>query len=319
VALRIYRSVEELDSEFGPSALTIGNFDGVHAGHRRILRRVVETARRNGWKPSALTFHPHPTKVVAPQRAPRLLTTPEERCRLIAEEGIEQVLVLPFGPVTAHLTPEEFVTRILVARLDAKAVLIGQNFRFGHKQAGDTRMLQELGLRHGFRTEVIPAVSLRGRPISSSEVRRLIVAGHVAWAARLLERPHFVEGDVVTGRGIGTSKTVPTLNLRTEAEVLPATGVYVTRTTDLDGGRRWPSVTNVGFRPTFGGEDLSVESFVLEPLGEERPLRMRLEFLRRLRAEAKFPDAESLKAQILRDAGRARAYFRRLEKWVGAG
>lgn len=316
MGVRIHRSLEELDGGFGPSALSIGNFDGVHAGHRRILRRVVEMARENGWKPSALTFHPHPAKVVAPQRAPRLLTTPEQRCALMAEEGIEQVLVLPFVDEIARLTPEEFARDILAARLGAKAVLVGANFRFGHRQAGDTRMLEDLGRRHGFLTEVVPAVSLRRRAISSSEVRRLIVAGNVSLAVRLLERPHFLEGDVVAGRGIGTSETVPTLNLRTAAEVLPASGVYVTRTMDLAGGSVWPSVTNVGYRPTFDGADLSIESHLLVSLETERPLRIRVEFLRRLRPEFRFPDAESLKAQILRDVSRARAYFRRLDRWV---
>src|SRR5574341_1030601 len=236
--IRIYRGLDELDGGFGPCVLSIGNFDGVHAGHRRIFRRVTEVARTHGWKPSAMTFDPHPARIVAPHRAPRLLTTPEQRSALMAVEGIEQVLVLPFRNEIAHLTPEEFVREILVGKLGVRAVLVGDNFRFGHRQAGDTRMLQELGPRYGFLTEVIPAVSLRGRVVSSSEARRLIEAGNVALARRLLERPHFVEGEVVPGRGIGSSKTVPTLNLRSDAEVLPATGVYVTRTFDRSEERR---------------------------------------------------------------------------------
>ncbi len=314
-APRVFRSLEAADA-FGPCALTIGNFDGAHAGHRRIFRRVTELARENGWKASAMTFDPHPTKVVAPHRAPKLLTTPEQRCTLMAQEGIDQVLILPFGPEIARLTPEEFARRILVEQLGARAVLVGDNFRFGHGQAGDTATLTKLGQTLGFVTEVIPAVALRGRTISSSGIRRLIEAGDVALAARLLERPHFLEGPVVPGRGVGSKKTVPTLNLRAGAEVLPATGVYITRTYDLDTGRSWPSVTNVGHRPTFDGGDLSVETFLLEPLEGAAPARIRVELLRRLRDERKFPDAESLKAQILRDASRARAFFRRLGRWV---
>src|SRR5574341_1953921 len=141
--IRIYRGLDELDGGFGPCVLSIGNFDGVHAGHRRIFRRVTEIARARGWKPSAMTFDPHPTKIVAPHRAPRLLTTPEQRSSLMAVEGIEQVLVLPFRNEIAHLTPEEFVREILVGKLGVRAVLVGDNFRFGHRQAGDTRMLHK--------------------------------------------------------------------------------------------------------------------------------------------------------------------------------
>jgi riboflavin kinase/FMN adenylyltransferase len=315
--LRIYRSLEELTEPFGPCALSIGNFDGVHAGHRRILRRVAELARTRGWKAAALTFDPHPATVVAPERAPRLLTTPEQRCHLMAEEGIEEVLVLPFGPELARLSPEEFACRILRGRLDARAVLVGSNFRFGHRQAGNVEVLRALGERYGFETEIVPPVQLRGRLISSSEIRRLIESGQVGLAARLLERPHFLEGPVVAGRGIGAAKTVPTLNMRPEGEVLPATGVYVTRTTDVETGASWPSVTNVGYRPTFGGTDLTVESFVLEGLEGDPPRRVRVEFLRRLREERKFATAEALREQILRDAARARAWHRRAEKWIG--
>ncbi len=313
--IRIYRSLDEA-ADFGPCALTIGNFDGAHAGHRRIFRRVAEVARKNGWKASAMTFDPHPAKIVAPERAPKLLTTPDQRCALMAEEGIEQVLILPFAPNIAQLTPEEFAREILIRRLGACAVLVGDNFRFGHRHAGDTATLQKLGETLGFVTEVVPAVTLRTWMISSSVVRRLIQDGSVSKAARLLERPHFVEGDVVRGLGIGSRETVPTLNMRPAGEVMPANGVYVTRTTDADGKRRWPSVTNIGFRPTFDGSGLTVETHLLAPLTGETPGRIRVEFLRRLRAERKFADAASLKAQILADMSRAKVFFRRLDQWV---
>ncbi|MEK7406118.1 MAG: bifunctional riboflavin kinase/FAD synthetase, partial [Acidobacteriota bacterium] len=178
--MRIYRSLEEIDHAFGPCALTIGNFDGVHAGHRRILRRVAAVARERGWKPSALTFDPHPLRVVAPARAPRLLTTPEERCRLMEEEGIAQALILPFNREVSLLGPEEFARGVLKDKLDARVVLVGDNFRFGYQHAGDTRLLEQLGRRLGFAVEALAAVSLRGRVISSSEVRRLIEAGAVS-------------------------------------------------------------------------------------------------------------------------------------------
>ena len=176
---RIYRALEELDHDFGPSAVTVGNFDGVHGGHRRILRRVAALAGERGWKPSVLTFDPHPVRIVAPDRAPRLLTTPEERALAMREEGIQQVLILPFTRELSQFSPEQFVRDILVARLDARAVLVGGNFRFGHEHAGDTRLLEELGRRYGFLVEGIPAIRIRGSVVSSSEVRRLIQEGNV--------------------------------------------------------------------------------------------------------------------------------------------
>ena len=311
---RIYHSLQEAADGFGPCALTVGNFDGVHAGHRRILRRVVWLAHQNGWKPAALTFDPHPAKIVAPQRAPRLLTTPEQRALLMRDEGIAQVLVLPFTPELSRFRPEQFVQTILREKLDARAVLVGENFRFGYRHAGDTRLLSELGQRHGFLTEVLPAVALRGRTVSSSEVRRLLDRGKVSLAARLLERPHALQGTVVPGQGIGSKMTVPTLNLAPGAEVLPATGVYITRTHALDDGRSWPSVTNVGCRPTFGGDTLLVETSLLSPLQGAPPRVIRVELLHRLRGERKFPNPELLRAQILRDVARAQAFFRRLER-----
>jgi riboflavin kinase / FMN adenylyltransferase len=314
---RVFRSLDEVPPDFGPSALTIGNFDGVHAAHRRILRRVKEVAGERGLKPSALTFNPHPSKVVAPARAPRLISTPEQRAVLMREEGIEQVLIMPFDRHVAHLTPEQFVEQVLVRKLGVRAVVLGHDFCFGYKQSGNVRVLQELGRKYGFTTEEVKAVTVRGRLVSSTALRRLIEAGRVAQAARLLERPFALEGEVVPGRGVGSRQTVPTLNLAAHTEALPAAGVYVTRTSNLEDGYAWPSVTNVGYRPTFGeGQELSIETFLLEPLAGETPHHIRVQFLWRVRDERQFPDAPALKQQILRDAGLAQAYFRRVQKWT---
>jgi len=314
---RLFHRLDEVPADFGPSALTIGNFDGVHAGHRRILRRVREMAEENGWKASVMTFDPHPTKVVAPDRAPRLMTLPEQRCFLMREEGIEQVLILPFNAEVAQLTPEQFVEQVLVRKLGARAIVVGENFRFGHKEAGDTHLLMSMGKRFGYTTEIVQAVSCRGKQVSSSGLRHLVEAGAVARAGRYLMRPYALEGDVVSGHGVGAQKTVPTLNLATRTEVLPKRGVYVTRTTGLDGGGNWESVTNIGYRPTFGGDDrLSIETFLLDPLAGPAPRSIRVEFLWRLRDEQKFESPAALKTQILKDVARARAYFRRLAKWT---
>jgi len=254
---------------------------------------------------------------VAPERAPRLMMGPGRRAELMAEEGIEQVLILPFTRAVAQLSPREFVESILVKRLGARAVLVGDNFRFGHKHAGDVRTLRELGAELGFETEVVPAVSCRGRVVSSSGIRELIEAGRVSLAARLLQRPYALDGAVVSGRGVGSRETVPTLNLATEAEVVPARGVYVTRTSEPESGRQWNSITNIGYRPTFGESgERTIETFLLDPLEGAAPVRIRVEFLSRVRDERKFASAEELKRQILRDARAAREYFRRSREWT---
>ena len=310
----IYRSLEEVPLDFGPCAITIGNFDGVHKGHRQIMRRVRAIALEHGWKSAVLTFDPHPSKLVAPDRAPRLLTTPEQRARLMLEQGIDEVLILPFTPEIAKLTPEEFVRNILADKLNARAVLVGDNFRFGHRAAGDAETMDELGGKYSFSTEIVGAISWRGRVISSSEIRRLIEAGNVSLACRLLGRPYGLQGRVVHGEGRGSKQTVPTLNLDTQAEVLPKTGVYVTRTRESNGPRNWPSITNIGYRPTFNGHGITIETYLLSSLEGAPPEEISVEFLRWVREERKFENAEALKAQILRDVGRAQAYFRRVEE-----
>jgi riboflavin kinase/FMN adenylyltransferase len=310
--MRIYRSLAEVPADSGPSALTIGNFDGVHRGHRRILRRLAALGTERGWKPSVLTFDPHPTRVVAPERTPPLLTSPLRRAESMREEGVEQVLILPFVPEVARLTPEEFVREIVVGRLGARAALVGANFRFGHRHAGDFHTLNELGRKYGYQTEIVDPVTCRGRTVSSSAIRELLGAGRVSLAARFLERPYTIDGTVTGGRGVGSKHTVPTLNLATDAEVIPASGVYATRTSDLDDGRQWNSITNIGYRPTFGESgERTIETFLLDPLEGESPRRIRVAFLHRLREERKFDNAEALKARILADVRVVRNYFRR--------
>jgi riboflavin kinase/FMN adenylyltransferase len=328
--LRIARSAAEA-AGFGPSAVTIGNFDGVHIGHRHLLRSVCEAGKAMGAKPTVLTFDPHPSKVVAPQRTPRLLTTVDERCALMEAEGIEQILVLPFTLEIARLSPAEFVREILVNALGTKLVMVGENFRFGHKQSGDTKALTELGSRYGFEVRLAGVEACRGEVVSSSAVRKFVDAGEVGRAWRFLGRPYSLAGEVVQGRGVGSKQTVPTLNLKTSAEVLPRVGVYVTGTSAAEAARgmnravRWKSITNVGYRPTFEDSEvqLSIETFLLDGPGEpggspqswsSAPQKIEVEFLHRVRDEKKFESPEALKAQIFRDVGRAKRFF---QLWKG--
>ena len=315
--MKVYRSQNQAPEDFGPSALTIGNFDGVHIGHRRILRQVRALADARGWKASVLTFDPHPTRVVAPARTPKLLTTPERRVELMQSEGVEQVFILAFTLEVAQLSPEQFVKQLLVDQLGARAVLVGENFRFGHRQAGNAQVLGELGRKYGFETQIVAAVTCRGQVVSSSGIRDLIEKGRVSLAARFLLGPYALDGQVAAGRGVGSKETVPTLNLATPAEVIPGRGVYVTRTRDLDNGREWSSVTNVGYRPTFGDSGgLSIETFLLDPLAGGTPRSIRVEFLWRIRDERKFESPEALKTQIFKDARAAERYFRRAKVWA---
>jgi riboflavin kinase/FMN adenylyltransferase len=329
--MRIFRSLEEARTSFGPSAVTIGNFDGVHAAHHELMRTVVRLARECGARPSALTFSPHPTEVVAPERAPLLLSSPAERCALMEGDGIEQVLILPFDARLSALDPEAFFREVLVDDLGARAVVVGDNFLFGNRQRGDVRALLALGEKLGVRVGIVPAIRLRGVLVSSSEIRRLLAVGDVSRAARLLGRPFAVSGAVVAGEGRGRRETVPTLNLEIpsldlERAAVPASGVYITRTIegadspvcpqrdkqDCPRARSWRSVTNVGYRPTFGGRHLTIETFLLDPLVGNSPEHIRVEFLRRLRDERTFPNAEELRTQILRDVSRTQTFFRRI-------
>lgn len=280
------------------------------------MRRTCAVAAELGVKASALTFHPHPATIVAPERTPRLLTTPDERCALMAAEGIQQVLILPFNQDIAALSPEQFFENVLVRDLGARAVIVGENFHYGRRQSGHSSDLLSLGHRFGVLTEIMPLLGLRGVKVSSSEIRGSLLSGDVGMAYRLLQRPYSLSGAVVRGAGRGSTQTVPTLNLETTSledatSALPADGVYITRTRDLDSLRRWNSITNIGYRPTFDGRHLTIETFLLGSLDDGTPARIRLEFLRRVRPERRFESAVALKAQILRDVARAQTYFRR--------
>jgi riboflavin kinase/FMN adenylyltransferase len=312
--MTIFRSSAEVPETFGPSVVTIGNFDGVHAGHRQIMRRVVALAREKKRTPCVLTFDPHPARVLAPDRAPRLLMTVDQRLRSMEKEGIEAVFLIPFSFEFAKLTPEEFVEQVLAKTLKARIVLVGEDFRFGHRQGGNLDTLRELGARFGFTLEVAAGLARRGERISSTGLRKLVADGSVSRACRLLGTPFAIEGAVVKGQGIGSKKTVPTLNLAPENEVLPKTGVYVTRTRDPESGQIWNSITNVGYRPTFAGEGLTVETFLLESLKEPHPNRIEVSFLFFVREERKFESSDLLKAQILRDVAVANRLHRRLTK-----
>ena len=294
------------------AVLAIGNFDGIHLGHQAILRATVQRAAESRAVPTALTFDPSPRKVLRPESAPLRLSTNEQRMEWFAFAGLEAAVVLPFTMELSRLSPAEFVEQILVHGLHTRAVLIGENFRFGHRQAGDVNLLRELGERHGFSVVVIPPVEHQGEVVSSTVIRREIAEGDVAHAARLLGRPFALTGPVVSGTGTGRRFTFPTLNLKPDQELLPARGVYVTRTLLEGETKSRRSVTNIGMRPTFSGTSLSIETHLLEDPGPIQPERIEVRFWERLRAETKFDSPEKLRAQIARDIATANRFFTRL-------
>lgn len=311
----VYRSLDAVPSGLAPTVVSIGAFDGVHRGHQAILGRTVELARRTGRRAVALTFDPHPAVVVKPDRAPTMLMTLDQRLERLAALGLDAAVVAPFTSDFSRLSPEEFVAGPLVERLGAGAVVVGDNFRFGRRGAGDVAALGVFGRRFGFTVEAVAAVRLGGEVVSSTRIREAVRAGKVAPARRLLGVFFALRGDVVSGRGIGSKQTVPTLNLSPWTELLPADGVYTTLARDLDRDRSWRAVSNVGVRPTFGGGPRTVETHLLEPLSGDPPERLEVEFRRRLRGERRFASPEALKSQILADAGRSQRYFDLLQRF----
>jgi riboflavin kinase/FMN adenylyltransferase len=295
----------------------IGNFDGVHRGHREILSSVVEEARGLGVRSIAITFDPHPEQFLRPYRAPSLLTLMDERVRLLAATGIDGVLVLPFDATLAAMPAEEFVREILVGALGVRGLHEGGNFHFGHGARAGVSELKTFGAGFGFAVHVHKSVTVRGLEVSSSAIRALLAAGDVRRARWMLGRPFGVRSTQARGRGVGTKLLVPTVNLAPYAGLLPGFGVYVTRLTVLGagGGRCFEAVTNVGNRPTFEGVGFGVETHILdfEPVAMDEETPIELEFLMRLRGEMKWPSTEALKAQIFKDVAQAKRFFRLAE------
>jgi riboflavin kinase / FMN adenylyltransferase len=292
----------------GPSVVTIGNFDGVHRGHRVLLGRAVDAARRHEVRSVAITFDPHPAAVLRPGSEPTNLQTLDDRVDALYATGVDLVLVLEFTAELASLSPQEFIERVLVDRLRAVKVIVGTNFRFGHKAAGDVVTLNEAGAVHGFEIEAVTLLDLDGRPISSSEIRDRLAAGDVEWSARALGRPHRVVGTVVAGDGRGRTIGVPTANVRPDDGLqVPAHGVYAGHA--WLGERSWPCVTNVGTRPTFDGRDVSVEAHLLDAEVDLYDRRLAVTFEHRLRGEQRFDGPDDLVAQIHRDIARAHEHL----------
>ncbi|HEX8791528.1 MAG TPA: bifunctional riboflavin kinase/FAD synthetase [Polyangiaceae bacterium] len=284
----------------GPCALVVGNFDGVHLGHQAVLREAVGAAKAASLGTSVLTFDPHPAAVVGSGAPPRL-TTLERRTELMGELGVDSVFVRKFDAAFAAWLPEQFVRDLVVGALRARVVVVGQNFRFGAKRAGDLALLRKLGAELGFDVRVHATASDARGPYSSTRAREAIAAGDVVEAARVLGRPHALSGPVIHGDHRGRSIGFPTANLEA-AEMLPADGVYKTRVDGIG-----PAVTNVGVRPTVGGGRRTVETYLLDFDRDLYGANLRVDLLARIRGEQRFGSLDELKAQIARDVAAARS------------
>jgi riboflavin kinase/FMN adenylyltransferase len=310
--MNIYRQLADFPTPAGPVAATIGNFDGVHLGHQGVIAEVIERARFLGGQSLAITFNPHPARVLRPEHPQPLLTPLKRKLELLAATGIDATLVLPFTDELRHLHPRDFVSSVLVDGLRVTEVHEGENFRFGYQaeagMAGPSG-LEALGRELGFGVVVYAPRIVRGAAVSSSRIRKLIAAGDLSHARALLGRPFGIDSNPAPGRGYGSRYAVPTINLAPYSELLPENGVYITTLTV--GSELFESVTNVGNRPTFGPDSFAVESHLLNfhplELTEHTPLR--LTFLRRLRAERPFRSTQGLRDQIGRDVSRAQRYF----------
>lgn len=302
--MQIWRSLDEVTRPAGGAVMTIGNFDGVHIGHRAIVGMIREHAAQAKASAVVLTFDPHPVRVLSPERPLQLLTPMPERIRLLQELGLDALLVLPFTMELAAWPPQQFVQKVLVERLGVTQLLVGGNFRFGYRQSGNVDLLWEMAPKAGFAVHIVDPIQALGDVVSSTRIRNLLAQGRAGLAARLLGRPYEVSGPIVPGRGIGHTKTVPTYNMATYPELLPQRGVYVTTTNGV------PSVTNIGLSPTFGEIALHLESHLLEPpAGEATEMRVAFHF--RIRDEKKFATPEALRERILRDIEAAKRFFRR--------
>ena len=311
--MQVFHKLEDIPENFDPTLLSVGNFDGVHRAHQHVIGEIVRGAKERNLKAMAVTFEPHAVRILRPDADLKLLTPTPEKLHLLADTGLDAVMLLPFTRDLSLLTPRQFAERILKKKLHAREIHEGYNFRFGHKAAGDTAMLTDFGREMGFSVKVYPEMKLRGETVSSSHIRKLLSEGRVSRARHLLGRTFSILSTPGRGRGYGAKYTVPTINLSRYEELIPKDGVYITRA--QIGSECFDAVTNVGNRPTFGADSFAVETHLLNfhPIELAPETEVEIFFLQRLRGEIKFPSVDDLRVQIAKDVGKARRHFRLLK------
>ncbi|HKY33252.1 MAG TPA: bifunctional riboflavin kinase/FAD synthetase [Candidatus Polarisedimenticolia bacterium] len=306
--MKVFRGLDAAGTLPSP-VIAIGNFDGVHLGHRKIIATITSRSAALGGTSVVMTFDPHPLTILRPAGRPPLIMPMSEKIKALSGLGLDVLLIVPFTREFAGIAAEQFVEEILGRKLGAREVYVGANFHFGRGGVGDFELLRSEGARHGFRVDKVPVVLHDSQPISSTRIRENIARGAVDRAAAMLGRPYTIRGLVVHGRGRGAGLGFSTANLSTDNELIPAEGVYVTRAET--GGAVFPSVTNIGDRPTFEEREKVIEAHLLDYEGKELYGRtMRLGFCAHLRGERKFESAQALAAQIRKDVGSTRAWFK---------
>lgn len=308
--MKIFHGIDNANIARG-TILTFGVFDGLHLGHQKIIKTVVERSRQTGAVATVITFDPHPRAILHPEAAPPLLQTLDQRLAAFEILGIQQTIVISFSKEFALIEAEGFLKRIVHERLQAKEVYLGKGFAFGKDRKGNIELLKKMSQELGFFADEVPEVSLRGQRISSSKIRALLISGKVNLARRMLGRPYGIEGQIIKGDGRGRILGFPTANLSTINRVIPKPGVYATAS--LIEGRWLRSITNIGFRPTFHDEasKIAIETHIFDFEDCLYGNVLRVRFLHRIRDEKKFLNAEALKTQILKDISHAKSYFRR--------
>lgn len=304
--MRVVRHLRPGSRPFRSPVVALGNFDGLHLGHLAIVRRTLDRARDQGVDPIAFTFWPHPTAVLAPDRAPAMIMSLASRLGTLRDAGLAGTIVRRFTRAFAMLTPEDFVRDYLVGALGVSAVVVGYNVTFGRDRTGTPEVLAELGVVHGFDVDVVPPVMVGEHTVSSSVVRRMIAAGEVEQAARLLGRPHTLAGLVRAGERRGATIGFPTANVFPHGGMLPPDGVYAVRVAIGDGPLSLPGVANLGTNPTFAPVQRRLETHLFDFADDLYGKRIRVALAQRLRGEVKFPSVQALVAQIRSDASAAR-------------
>ena len=301
--MQIIRELAQLGKPTAP-VVALGNFDGVHVGHQTILKTALDRARAIGGTAFALTFDPLPAKVLAPERAPRLILTSDDKAELLRVSGLDGVIVLAFTLALSQVTPEGFARDYLRGRIGARAVVVGHNVSFGHNREGNAAVMQDLGRKFGFDAIVVGPVKVGDAEVSSTSVREAIVAGELRRAAEMLGRNHFLSGPVVHGRERGRTIGFPTANIQCRTECIPPDGVYATRIVLADGA--YPSITNIGMRPTFAEPERTFEAHIFDFDRDIYGDEVKLELIERIRPERKFNSGQELATQIAADLKRAK-------------
>jgi riboflavin kinase/FMN adenylyltransferase len=309
--MEILRHIESRPLSILRPILLMGNFDGIHLGHQALLRRAIDDAKEMGGRSVVLTFEPHPLKILAPQRAPRLILTHKDKMTLLQSFGVDAVIVQTFDAAFAAVEADEFIREYLVRRIGVRKMWVGKDLRFGKGRKGRVEDLMRRGKEAGFEIGVIKPIQLGGHRVSSSRIRTLIEQGEVREAGNYLGRYHFISGRVVSGHGRGRHLGYPTANIVTRTEVLPLDGIYASIV--QAGGRQWRSVTSLGLNPTFGAGPRTIESYIFDFDGDLYDQAVKLFFVERIREEKKFSSAELLVEQIKLDVASAREILRGVE------